>query len=327
MELILRRKLSRKWMNFFFITCLLFLVVKRYFQVCRVPTQSHSFISFNTHPPEELPINYEGEFSVITYNIAGLPQLICSAVTERSSSIAEIGRRLNDYDIVHVQEDFNYNSFLYYSGNEHPYKTKTKGGVPFGDGLNTLSKYRITEIHRIPWNNCTGADCLTPKGFTFSKIEVGKGVFIDFYNVHANAADDPAAAAARRKNMIQLSNYIKEHSGDRAVIVMGDLNAHFCYEHDNIRDLLAQNGLKDAWVTLKAKDSFPAFKKFVKEDILKLTDDCESIDKILFRNSADLLLTPNAYRFENEKFNNKEGIPLSDHCPVSLSFSWQQRSY
>ncbi|WP_134090610.1 endonuclease/exonuclease/phosphatase family protein [Olivibacter sp. XZL3] len=324
MDLILRGKLSSKWMNLFFITCLLFLAVKRYFQICRVPMQSSALISVASHVDWELPANYEGEFSVITYNIAGLPQIISSAVTERSSSIAEIGRRLNDYDIVHVQEDFNYNSYLYYGGNEHPFKTKTKGAVPFGDGLNTLSKYRITEIRRIPWNNCTGADCLTPKGFTFSKIEVGKGVYIDFYNVHANAADDPAAAAARRKNMIQLSNYIKEHSGDRAVIVMGDLNAHFCYEHDNIRDLLSQNQLKDAWIYLKGNDCFPTFREFVKEDILKLNDDCESIDKILYRSSAELLLTPKAYRLENEKFNTKDGIPLSDHCPVSLSFGWRQ---
>jgi len=35
------------------------------------------------------------EFSATTYNIAGLPAIISSAATERSSSIAEIGLRLN----------------------------------------------------------------------------------------------------------------------------------------------------------------------------------------------------------------------------------------
>jgi hypothetical protein len=54
-----------------------------------------------------------GTFSVISYNVAGLPQIISSAVTERASSIREIGGRLNRFDIVHVQEDFNYNKMLY----------------------------------------------------------------------------------------------------------------------------------------------------------------------------------------------------------------------
>lgn len=307
-----------------FIAGLLSLLLLLYFKLYRVPSTTRSFVRFAfPYSNEEPLVCYEGEFSVVTYNIAGLPQLISSATTERSASITEIGKRLNEYDIVHVQEDFNYNSFLY-SRNEHPYKTKTKGGIPFGDGLNTLSNFRILELHRIPWNNCTGADCLTPKGFTYSQIEVAKDVFIDFYNVHANAADDPAAAAARRKNIIQLSNYIKAYSADRAVIVMGDLNAHFCYEHDNIRELLEDNQLEDAWIALKANNCFPAFRSFIREDILGLNDDCESIDKILYRSNAELLITPRDYRFENKKFNNDEGQPLSDHCPVSLSFNWKQ---
>lgn len=324
MELILHRKLSRKWMNIFFIICALFILVKLYFQVCRVPTKVQSFIYFG-EINNDLSSLGEGSFSVMTYNIAGLPQVICSAITERSSSIAEIGRRLNNYDIVHVQEDFNYNNFLYYGGNEHSYRTKTKGGVPFGDGLNTLSKFPIKEMHRIPWRNCTGADCLTPKGFTYSKIEIAKNTYIDFYNVHANAADDPAAAAARRKNISQLTTYINDHSSDQAVIVMGDLNAHFCYDHDNIRDLLSVNQLKDAWVTLKGNDRLPDFRAFVKEDILRLNDDCESIDKILYRSNEQVELLPQDYRFEGNTFNNEAGLPLSDHCPVSLVFNWRRK--
>src|SRR5690606_25187344 len=114
------------------------------------------------------------------------------------------------------------------------------------------------------------------------------------------------------------------YSADRAVIVMGDLNAHFCYEHDNIRELLEDNQLEDAWIALKANNCFPAFRSFIREDILGLNDDCESIDKILYRSNAELLITPRDYRFENKKFNNDEGQPLSDHCPVSLSFNWKQ---
>ena len=128
-----------------------------------------------------------GGFSVLTYNIAGLPEIISSAVTRRAPSIAEIGRKLNAFDIVNVQEDFNYNGNLYNEGNSHPFRTLTKGGVPFGDGLNTLSKYPVHEVRRISWNECTGADCLTPKGFTYSRLEIARNIYVDLYNVHANA--------------------------------------------------------------------------------------------------------------------------------------------
>lgn len=321
MQLVLQKQ-NRKWMNLFFLICSLAFLFNRYFQSCRVPTKAATFINFSSPNTSDLPLLNEGEFSVITYNIAGLPELISSAMTERSSSIKEIGRRVNPFDIVHVQEDFNYNNYLY-KENEHPYKTKSKGGVPFGDGLNTLSRFPIIEMQRIPWNHCTGADCLTPKGFSYSKIEIAKGVYIDFYNVHANAEDDDDAAAARRKNMEQLSDYIYQHSKNQSVIIMGDLNAHYRYSHDNVQKLLFENGLKDAWITLKGNDIMPSIKGYLKEDILALNDDCESIDKILYRNSDRVLLHPKNYRFENAKFNNRLGLPLSDHCPVSLSFNWQ----
>ena len=268
----------------------------------------------------------EGQFSVITYNVAGLPAIISSAVTSRASSIAEIGRRLNDYDIVHVQEDFNYNTELYESGNSHPYRSTPMGPVPFGDGLNTLSKFPISDVERVEWMDCTGADCFTPKGFTRSRIEIAHEVYIDFYNVHANASNHPAAAAARCKNIHQLSSYIKKQSRNNAVIVMGDMNAHYCYKSDNIKNLLSDNGLHDAWVMLNKKGEFPTpIVDLPADDILSLTDTCESIDKILFRNSDQIVLDPSYYQVPKALFSDKAGRPLSDHHPVSLSFSWKLR--
>ena len=266
----------------------------------------------------------EGEFSVITYNVAGLPEIISSAVTSRAGSIAEIGRRLNNYDIVHVQEDFNYNMELYGSGNSHPFRSMPMGPVPFGDGLNTLSKFPISDVERVEWNDCTGADCLTPKGFTRSRIQIAHEVYIDFYNVHANASNHAAAAAARCKNIHQLSNYIKTQSANNAVIVMGDMNAHYCYKSDNVKELLLNNDLNDAWVMLNKKGEFPRpIADLPSDNILSLTDTCESIDKILFRNSEQILLEPGQYKVPKALFSDEEGRPMSDHHPVSLSFSWK----
>ncbi len=49
---------------------------------------------------------------------------------------------------------------------------------------------------RIKWDDCSNAsgdDCLTPKGFTFMRLQVDDGVYIDTYNLHADAgyADSP----------------------------------------------------------------------------------------------------------------------------------------
>lgn len=265
-----------------------------------------------------------GTFSVLTYNIAGLPQLICSAATKRAPSIAEIGRRINPFDIVHVQEDFNYNKYLYNSGNTHPFRTPTKGGVPFGDGLNTLSKYPILATQRIAWNHCTGADCLTPKGFTYSRLQISGSAFIDFYNVHANAYNHPAAAAARRENIKQLSSFIRHRSKGQPVIIMGDLNGHYSYFYDNVQHLLTENNLSDAWVELMHQKHMPRPKRQLPDPkILDISAQSESIDKILYRSSDQIELTPSAYNLRAQSFLDGFGNPLSDHHPVSLLFSWE----
>jgi len=268
-----------------------------------------------------------GQFSVLTYNIAGLPEIISSAVTKRAPSIAEIGRRVNSFDVVNVQEDFNYNTYLYNSGNSHPFRTETKGGVPFGDGLNTLSRYPLHEIRRIPWDHCTGADCFTPKGFTYSRLEIARNTYVDLYNVHANAYNHLSAAAARRENMKQLSAFITKNSEGRAVIVMGDLNAHYSYHYDNVRQFLTNNSLKDAWVVLMNRDLLPSTTKIFPDSRILLVDNqSESIDKILYRSSDLIELTASSYHIENKLFKDNRKAPLSDHHPVSLIFSWTLRN-
>jgi endonuclease/exonuclease/phosphatase family metal-dependent hydrolase len=265
----------------------------------------------------------EGQFSAISYNIAGLPAIICSAKTPRASSIATIGKKLEGFDIVHVQEDFNYHSQLYDGDDVHNYRTETKGGVPFGDGLNTLSKFPLSNVVRVKWNDCTGADCMTPKGFTYTRVQVALNVFIDFYNVHSNAYNTLKAASARRANIKQLSAYIREHSSGNAVVLMGDLNGRYGFFHDNIQILTAENGLQDAWIKHKKKGRVPeALKIIPASNILNLTDSSETIDKILFRSSPTIELKTVSYSLLNRLFIDKEGLPLSDHHPVTAQFSW-----
>lgn len=270
-----------------------------------------------------LPDMSSGEIDLLTYNIAGLPELISSARTPRESSIQTIGQKVNRFDIVNIQEDFNYNKFLYLE-NLHPYRTPNMGGVPFGDGLTTLSKYPIMKFDRVAWKDCNGADCLTPKGFSYARIQLAKDVFLDVYNVHATAQDDGKSINARKNNFKQLASYILEYSACQPILLMGDFNAHYSFEREWIKEFQEQVDVMDSWVILQNQGSFPDItKNFKPQHALYTTDKCESIDKIYFRNSDHLILTPNTYKVENQLFQNEFGEPLSDHCAISLKLTWQ----
>jgi endonuclease/exonuclease/phosphatase (EEP) superfamily protein YafD len=261
-----------------------------------------------------------GSFNVLTYNVAGLPEGLSSGNPETNTPL--ISPRLGSYDIVNVQEDFNYHAALY-AGDNHPYRTATSGGVPLGDGLNTLSDHAFEDFERVKWNNCTGTNCLTPKGFSLARVRLAEGVFVDLYNVHTNADDTADALAARRANITQLSDFIRANSSGNAVIVMGDTNTRYTRSGDNIRTLADANGLTDAWVQLAKGGVRPTQGA---DALLCPTtappNGCEVVDKVLYRGSD--LLSLNATRYQNEwaSFLDPAGANLSDHFPHTVDFSY-----
>ncbi|GHG88976.1 jacalin-like lectin [Streptomyces lanatus] len=265
-----------------------------------------------------------GSFNVLTYNIAGLPLGLGDSDPETNTPL--IGQRLAPYDIVNVQEDFNFHASLY-ANDAHPYRTATSGGAAFGDGLNTLSDFSFEDFERVKWNDCTGTNCLTPKGFSLARVRLAEGVFVDLYNVHTNADDDAAALAARRANVEQLSDFIQANSAGNAVIVMGDTNTRYTRSGDNIRTLVSENGLTDAWVKLVKGGTPPAAgSDALVCDSAAPTNDCEVVDKVLYRGSD--LLTLNATRYNNDwaKFLRADGKHLSDHFPHTVDFSYTLNS-
>ncbi|MFG2577189.1 jacalin-like lectin [Streptomyces sp. NPDC048481] len=270
-----------------------------------------------------------GTFSTLTYNVAGLPEIISSASTPRDTSTTAIGRRIAPYDIVHVEEDFNYHSYLYAGDTAHPYRTPTSGGAGIGSGLNTLSKlpYDADDFERVRWNSCQidSGDCLTPKGFTFLRHRLAEGVYVDFYNLHTNAGTNPGDLASRADNLDQLTAFISTHSAGNAVVVMGDTNTRYTRSGDTIAEFAAANRLTDAWVQLVRGGTPPA----KGSDALvcdqsgpTVPDTCEVVDKILYRGSAALSLRATAYANEHAKFLTDTGLMLSDHDPVSAGFTW-----
>lgn len=265
-----------------------------------------------------------GSFNVLTYNVAGLPEGLSSGNPETNTPL--ISPRLASYDIVNVQEDFNYHAALY-AGDNHPYRTATSGGAGIGDGLNTLSDYAFEDFERVKWNNCTGTNCLTPKGFTLNRVRLAEGVFVDLYNVHTNADDTDEAHAARRANIDQLSDFIQANSSGNAVIVMGDTNTRYTRSGDNIRTLADENGLTDPWVQLVKGGTRPT----QGADALLCpttapTNDCEVVDKVFYRGSSLLSLSATRYNNEWASFLDSTGGNLSDHFPHTVDFSYTLNS-
>ena len=265
-----------------------------------------------------------GSFNVLTYNVAGLPEGLSSSHPATNTPL--ISPRLAPYDIVNVQEDFNYHAALY-AGDNHPYRTATSGGAAVGDGLNTLSNFPLDDFERVKWDKCTGTNCLTPKGFTLARVRLAEGVFLDLYNAHPNADDSDDALAARRANIQQLSDFIRANSAGNAVLVMSDTNTRYTRSADNIRTLVNDNGLTDAWVKLVKGGTAPTQGA---DPLLCPTsapsNDCEVVDKVLYRSSRLLSLDATHYNDEWAKFLDSKGGNLSDHFPHTVDFSYTVNS-
>ncbi|RLN48926.1 hypothetical protein BBJ28_00003278 [Nothophytophthora sp. Chile5] len=272
----------------------------------------------------------ETSFSVLCYNVAGLPALLSSG--DPATYSVEMGIRISNWDVVNVQEDFNYHAYIY-SENTHEYRTATSGGVPFGSGLNTLSHYpfsNITDLERTKWSDCStfdSADCLTPKGFTFIEIQLDDGVTIDLYNLHADAGTTAADETARASNLAQLSEYIAANSADNAVIVMGDTNTRYTRSDDTILEFVEGLSLTDGWVEY-VRNGVPPTKgaDAIVCDENNMTNTCEVVDKILFRGNNYITLTLENWNNENAAFLDADGAMLSDHPPISSIFSWSLNS-
>uniref|UniRef100_H3G960 Jacalin-type lectin domain-containing protein n=1 Tax=Phytophthora ramorum TaxID=164328 RepID=H3G960_PHYRM len=268
----------------------------------------------------------ENSFSVLSYNVAGLPEVISSGNPSENS--VEIGKRISNWDVVNVQEDFNYHAYIY-SENTNVYRTATSGGVPFGDGLNTLANYsfsNITDLTRTKWADCStfdGADCLTPKGFTFLEIQLADGVTFDLYNLHTDAGVTDADEVARASNLAQLSEYITANSAGNAVIVMGDTNTRYTRSDDTILEFVEGLGLTDGWVEYVRNGVYPTKgADAIVCDESNMTNTCEVVDKIMFRGNNYITLTLDKWSNENAAFLDDAGAMLSDHPPISSTFSW-----
>ncbi|KAI0146227.1 Endonuclease/exonuclease/phosphatase [Xylariaceae sp. FL1272] len=267
-----------------------------------------------------------GSFNVLSFNVAGLPAFLNSndVPGDKTTNTETIGAKFAQYgyDVIHVQEDFHYHDHLYATDN-HPYRTDTSGDVPFGSGLNTLSNLPWNTYIRKSWATCSlgSGDCLTPKGFTFMRLVLQDGVStVDVYNLHTDAGTLSGDYKARRKNIQEVADYIDAMSAGQAVLVFGDTNSRYARSGDMIQTFITQNGLSDAWVQLVLGGVAPTVDGECGNPAESAT--CEIKDKIFYRSGSSISLTATSISYEAPKFLQTDGNILSDHNPVSATFSW-----
>lgn len=269
--------------------------------------------------------NSNNTFNVLTYNVAGLPGIISSS--DPAANTALISPILNNFDLVSVQEDFAYHDELVAQVN-HSYLTEHSGNVPFGDGMNFLSRFPLYETSRYTWVDrhgliSDGADQLTPKGILYSSMELEPGYFVDIYNLHTDAGSDEESYAARRSNMIQLATLINQRSVGKAVIVLGDTNSRYTREQDNFETaVLEACGLTDPWIDLMRGGDVPVDGDALMDSDNRNSASNEVVDKIWYRSGRNVELEAISYALLDSMFTKSDGSQLSDHYPITTTFSY-----
>lgn len=306
-----------------------------------------------------------GSFNIINYNIQGVP--LPSSETEDGrdawANSVLIGQKLNsmNYDIVAVQEDFNYD--LYFRETMFNYVNETNllgnltvrhqtnhsGGVPLGDGLNIFSKFALYNEYRVSWKQSSGvfeggSDELTNKGFLVTTIKLAEGYYLDVYNIHADAYGDISSVNARKAQYKQLADYIKKHSVydevtgtyDHAVIVTGDFNSSICTEDSTgnpylVSLLLEAAHLNDAWAVQQITeiyenpDDYAEYYTYAKETDLSYEETqghYDSVERICYADGNGIDLTCDSFSY-NDMYSVVVEMPLSDHCAAEASFSYE----
>jgi len=279
-----------------------------------------------------------GEFSTLSYNVAGLPQEVSQE--NPKDHIPLISPLINEYDIVVTQEDFdwwqpaldaldfaNYHTRLR-AQTDFPYQSERHPGpeavgldweadrptLMVGDGLGLLSRFPFDEFRRIPWGSCAtaAADCLAMKGFAMARVELEPGFKVDVYTLHAEAGGEADDNEARALGFDQLAVYIQTNSEGHAIILGGDTNLHTEPESDDTdnredarvwREFLQRTDLSDVCEFLQCADN-------------------TRIDKFAFRGVSTLTLEPLSWQFLADTFVDAAGEPLSDHEPLLVEWRW-----
>jgi len=253
----------------------------------------------------------EGSFSVLTYNVHGLPAAITGDDT--TGRMGEIAPRLGSWDILGLQESFDAdNHDILTEVSSHDTRLWFGEMLPdrfYGSGLAVLARAALVDHQHTHYSACNGvtdgaSDCLASKGFQAVRLSMGTST-IDVYNTHLEAGGGEADNEARQTHVDEVLASINGWSAGQAIVFTGDFNLRPSDPEDLplIVQLLDEGGLSDSCIETGCAET-------------------DHIDQILFRSSDSLALEATEWANRASDFIDGNGVDLSDHPPISASFSW-----
>ena len=305
------------------------------------------------------------QFSIATLNVDGLPQKLLvvnlNAEGPGSAGTARIGKYLmkKGYDLVMMQEDFNYHDVLTVMLEDDYLFDEWSGDIGVEgrsidflhlqnhrfpcDGLMACWKKNLTvsPVGRTAWQQNFGKfshanDEIVTKGFRRYDVTLRDGGRIMVYNMHMDATLDEDEAeqngakdrAARIAQWTQLKDDVLQNLDTRPIIITGDLNSF--YGRDDIKrtfiDAINESGIgtvADVWVELQRQGVYPT--ETTEGTELSNIRNGESLDKILYINPvAGTQITPVAFSIDEQGYQH-DGKALGDHYPVVATFQVQSR--
>jgi endonuclease/exonuclease/phosphatase family metal-dependent hydrolase len=268
------------------------------------------------------------ELSVLSYNTHGLRGLFVD--DDPAARFPAIGRLINGYDVVFLQEDFAYHRSLQ-SFATHPLRRRgnPQDRNPFADllawvvcgacgaGLSTwvdLPESSLIGEHREAYRDFSGwfdsrKDGWVTKGLLALRLRLPGGAVVDVYNSHLDAGKKPKRVRdhqTREKQLAQLERAIREFSGDRALILAGDFNAREDRSNPALDGFVSALGLRESGA---------------RTDPARWRPRC---DYIFYRGDArtEIALLDSG---EADEFRNASGTPLSDHPAIRARFEIRPR--
>jgi len=252
-----------------------------------------------------------GDFSVLTYNVHGLPPEITGDDT--AARMVDIGPLLDAYDIVGLQEDFDDdNHATLMDGRFHQTQRRFADKLEdrlYGSGLAVLADMAEQGHQHEHFDDCNGvfdgsSDCLASKGFQAVRLTFGGEAEFDLYNTHLEAGGGDEDDAARATQVDQILEMMTTWSDGRAIVFVGDTNLDVGDEDDDplLDAIMETPGLTDACEAVGC-------------------DEPDHIDRIFFRSGGGVSIEVTEWSVEGQ-FVDGDGVDLSDHPAVAARVQW-----
>lgn len=178
--------------------------------------------------PYDLPSsNNSNEIKVLSYNLYTILTNSAADINRRMQALPEA---INGYDVIVFEEAF-YNpareDLIANIATQYPYTTDildTSGYLEDG-GVFIASKWPIELEAQFKYDNCSGVDCLSPKGAVYARI-LKQDQKYHVFGTHLQAENSSAAKDARLAQLGELKDFInlQNISSQQAVIIAGDMN-------------------------------------------------------------------------------------------------------